>query len=86
MATLVIKSQRHSSIKWKLITLDNLFSGTKYKPMCSLRTIEELEEEAMEQAMAKAQEDEWLDDGAIEIGSDKEDHFLVHFGPYILIK
>ena len=35
------------------------------------RTIEE-EEEAVEQAMAKALEDEWLDGGAIEIGSDEE--------------
>ena len=82
----VIKSRRHSSIKWKLITLKNLFSGTKYKPMCPSRTIGEEEEEAMEQAMVEAWEDERLDDGAIKIGSDKEDHFLVHFGPYILIK
>ena len=59
----------HSSVKWKWITLNNLFSATK--PTCTSRTIEE-EEEAMEQAMAEALEDEWLDDGAIEIGSDKE--------------
>jgi hypothetical protein len=32
------------------IALDNLFSGTKHKPMQPLRTIEEKEEEAMEQA------------------------------------
>jgi hypothetical protein len=69
----VIESQCHSSIKWKLITLNNLFGGTKYKPTHPSRTIEE-EEEVMEQAMAEAQEDEWLDDGAIEIGSDEEYH------------
>ena len=49
------------------------FGGTKYKPTHPSRTIEE-EEEVMEQAMAEAQEDEWLDDGAIEIGSDEEYH------------
>jgi len=69
----VIKSQCCSSIKWKLITLDNLFSGTKYKPMHPLRTIGE-EEEAMEQAMAETLEDERLNDSAIKIGSDKECH------------
>jgi hypothetical protein len=67
----MIESLHHSSIKWKPITLDNLFCGTKHKPMQRSRTIEE-EEEAMEQAMAEALEDEWLDDGAIEIGSDEE--------------
>ena len=66
-----IESQHCSSIKWKSITLDNLFGGTKHKPAQHSRTIEE-EEEAMEQAMAEALEDEWLDDGAIEIGSDEE--------------
>ena len=70
----VIKSQYHSSIKCKLITLNNLFGGTKYKSMHPLRTIGEEEEEAMEQAMAEALEDEWLDDGAIKIGSDEEYH------------
>ena len=67
----MIESWHHSSIKWKPITLDNLFSSTKHKPAWCSRTIEE-EEEAMEQAMAEALEDEWLDDGAIEIGSDEE--------------
>ena len=33
---------------------------------------EEEEEEAMEQAMAETLEDEWPDDGAIEINSDEE--------------
>ena len=61
----------HSSVKWKWITLNNLFSDTKDKPTCTSRTIEE-EEETMEQAMAEALEDEQLDDGAIEIGSDEE--------------
>ena len=70
----VIESRHCSSIKWKPITLDNLFDGTKYKPTHPLRTIGEEEEEAMEQAMAEAQEDERLDDGAIEIGSDEEYH------------
>jgi hypothetical protein len=32
----------------------------------------EEEEEAMEQVIAEALEDEWLDDGAIKIGSDEE--------------
>ena len=66
-----IESWRHSSIKWKLITLDNLFGSTKHKPARCSRTIEE-EEEAMEQAMTEAPEDEQLDDGAIEIGSNEE--------------
>ena len=35
------------------------------------RTIEEVEE-AVEQAMAEALEDGWLDGGATEIGSDEE--------------
>ena len=47
-----IDSRRRSCIKWKPITLDNLFGGTKHKPTRHLRTIEE-EEEAMEQAMAE---------------------------------
>ena len=68
----MIESQRHSSVKWKPITLDNLFGGTKHKALQPLRTIEEEEEEAMEQAMAEALEDEWPDDGAIEINSDEE--------------
>jgi len=67
----MIESWHHSSIKWKLITLNHLFSGTKHKPMRPSRTIRE-EEEIMEQAMAEALEDEQLDDGAIEIGSDEE--------------
>jgi hypothetical protein len=66
----MIESQCRSSIKWKPITLDNIFSGTKHKPMQCLRTIEE-EEETMEQAMAEVLEDQQLDDGAIEIGSDE---------------
>ena len=70
----MIESRRRSSIKWKPITLDNLFGGTKYKPTRPSRTIEEEEEEVMEQAMAEAREDERLDDGAIEIGSDEEYH------------
>jgi hypothetical protein len=65
-----IESRHRSSVKWKPITLDNLFGGTKHKPARRSRTIEE--EEAMEQAMAEALEDERLDDGAIEIGSDEE--------------
>jgi len=67
-----IKSWCRSSVKWKQITLDNLFGGTKHKPSCPSRTIEEEKEEAMEQAMVEALEDEWLDDGAIEINSDEE--------------
>ena len=66
----MIKSWHCSSIKWKSITLNNIFGGTKHKSMCPSRTIRE-EEEAMEQAMAEALEDEQLDDGAIEIGSDE---------------
>ena len=59
-------------VKWKPITLDNLFGGTKHKASRPSRTIEEEEEEAMEQAMAEALEDERPDDGAIEINSDEE--------------
>ena len=66
-----IESRRRSSVKWKPITLDNLFGGTKHKASQPSRTIEE-EEEAMEQAMAEALEDERPDDGAIEINSDEE--------------
>ena len=66
----MIKSQHHSSIKWKLITLNNAFGSNK--PTHPSRTIEEEEEEAMEQAMAEALNDEQLDDGASKIGSDKE--------------
>ena len=66
-----IKSRRRSSVKWKPITLDNLFGSTKHKASRPSRTIEE-EEEAIEQAMAEALEDEQLDDGAIEINSDEE--------------
>ena len=66
-----IESRRRSSVKWKPITLDNLFGSTKHKASRPSRTIEE-EEEAMEQAMAEALEDERLDDGAIEINSDEE--------------
>lgn len=67
-----IESRRRSSVKWKQITLDTLFGGTKHKPSRSSRTIEEEEEQAMEQAMAEALEDERLDDGAIEIDTDEE--------------
>ena len=56
----------HSSVKWKWIALNN-----HTKPTHTSRTIEE-EEEAMEQAMAEALEDERLDDGAIEVGSEKQ--------------
>ena len=66
-----IESRRRSSVKWKPITLDNLFGGTKHKASRPSRTIEE-EEEAMEQAMVEALEDERPDDGAIEINSDEE--------------
>ena len=66
-----IESWCRSSVKWKPITLDNLFGGTKHKASWPSRTIEE-EEEAMEQAMAEALEDEQPDDGAIEINSDEE--------------
>ena len=48
------------------------FGGTKHKASRPSRTIEEEEEEAMEQAMAEALEDERPDDGAIEINSDEE--------------
>jgi hypothetical protein len=46
------------------IALDNLFSGTKHKPMQPLRTIEE--------KLWTRPKDERLDDGAIKIGSDEE--------------
>ena len=47
--------------------------GTKHKASQPSRTIEEEEEEeAMEQVMAEALEDDWLDDGAIKINSDEE--------------
>ena len=51
------------------MTLDALFGGTK--PSCPW-TIEVDEEEALQQVTTKAREDERLDDGAIEIGSDNE--------------
>ncbi|KAF8510307.1 hypothetical protein JB92DRAFT_2831599 [Gautieria morchelliformis] len=58
--------------KWKPITFENLFSGTKHKPARPSRIIEEEEEEALAEAMAEAAEYEAPDDGAIEIGSDEE--------------
>ena len=67
----MIESWYHSSIKWKPITLNNLFSSTKHKSAQHWRTVQE-EEEAMEQAMAEVLEDEQLDDGVIKIGSDEK--------------
>jgi hypothetical protein len=63
---------RRRTTKWKPITLENLFGGTKHKPTRPSRTIEEEEKDALAQAMAEAAEDKVPDDGAIEIGSDEE--------------
>lgn len=63
---------RRRFVKWKPITLEHLFGGTKHRSTRPSRTIEEEEVVAMAQAMAEAAEDEVPDDGAIEIASDDE--------------
>ena len=62
-----------TSTKWKDISLETLFGGTKPIPARSLQTMEE-EEAAMMQAMAKVDEDERPDDGKVEILSEDEYH------------
>ena len=69
-----LETQRHTSTKWKHISLKTLFGGTKPVPTCSLQTMEEEEEAAMMQAMAEADEDERPDDGEVEIPSEDEYH------------
>jgi hypothetical protein len=59
--------------KWKPVTLANLFGGQE--PLLSQLTSTEIDAEAaLMEALADADEDEWLDDGAVEIGSDEEYH------------
>ena len=58
----MIESQHCSSVKWKLITLNNLFSDTRSKPMHPLRTIEG-DRSSIEQAIA--------DDGALTLAQTK---------------
>lgn len=66
----VIKNWYMSSSKWKPMTLDTLFGGTK--PSLPLRIVEVDEEEVMQQIMAKALEDEKPDNGAIDNDTDDE--------------
>jgi hypothetical protein len=76
------------------IVLDNLFSGTKHKPTKPLRTIEEKEEEAMEQAMPPWLK-HWRVSGWMMVLSrlaqmrnisEPLGRFLVDFRPYIVTK
>ena len=57
--------------KWKPTTLTILFSGQK-QPPSRLSPMEINAESALMQALAEVEEDEWLDDGEIEIPSDEE--------------
>jgi hypothetical protein len=63
--------QAHVS-KWKPVTLAVLFAGQKEKFVCmSTQSLDQQEANLME-AIAEMDEDERLDDGAIEIPSDNE--------------
>ena len=57
--------------KWKPMTLAILFGGQK-QPPSRLSPAEIDAELALMQALAEVEEDEWLDDGEIEIPSDEE--------------
>lgn len=57
--------------KWKLVMLMALFGGQELISSWNLSTEMNVEAALME-ALAEAEEDEWLDDGAMEIGSDEE--------------
>ena len=69
-----LETRRRTSTKWKHISLETLFGGTRPIPARSLQTMEEEEEAAMMQAMAEADEDERPDDGEVEIPSEDEYH------------
>ena len=70
-----LETRRRTSTKWKHISLETLFGGTRPVPARSLQTMEEEEEEAaMMQAMVEADEDERPDDGEVEIPSEDEYH------------
>ena len=56
--------------KWKAVTLAVLFAGQKDKFVC-VPTVDQQEVHLME-ALAEMEEDERLDDGAVEIDSDDE--------------
>src|ERR1700677_4422298 len=59
--------------KWKPVTLANLFGGQEL--LLSQPASTEIDTEAvLMEALADADEDERLDDGAVEIGSDEEYH------------
>ena len=58
-------------IKWKPVTLANLFGNQEL--LLSQPASTEIDvEAALMEVLADADEDEWLDDGAVEIGSDEE--------------
>ena len=69
-----LETRRCTSTKWKDISIETLFGGTKPIPARSLQTMEEEEEAAMMQAMAEVDEDERPDDGKVEIPSKDEYH------------
>ena len=69
-----LETRRRTSTKWKHISLETLFGGTRPVPAHLLQTMEEEEEAAMMQAMAEADEDERPDDGEVEIPSKDEYH------------
>ena len=65
-----IKNWHASSAKWKPMTLNTLFGGTK--PSQPLRIVKVDGEDIMQQMMAEALEDERPDNGAIKIGTEDE--------------
>jgi hypothetical protein len=69
----IISCSNTRPTKWKPVTLANLFGGQE--PLLSRPASTEIDAEpALMKALADADEDERLDDGAVEIGSDKEYH------------
>ena len=56
--------------KWKPVTLATLFAGQKDK-FARVPAVDQQEADLME-ALAEAEEDDRLDDGAVEVDSDEE--------------
>jgi hypothetical protein len=57
--------------KWKPVSLANLFSGCE--PLLLRPPSTEIDAEAaLMEALAEVEEDEWPDDGAVEVGSNEE--------------
>jgi len=69
----IIPCSNARTTKWKPVTLANLFGGQELLLLRPASTEIDAEAALME-ALADADEDERLDDGAVEIGSDEEYH------------